>query len=133
MVSDLAKYGVIPNKTWKTYLPQLDMPMMPHLIRGMIDGDGWWSCKLNKNNKCVKQTVGFCGNNLIVSQLRNFLATELSLNITPKILICNNDNMFSQTQWDNKLDCVAIGEYLYKNATVYLKRKYEKFLYIVNN
>lgn len=37
---DLSKFGVIPNKTSTVYLPQLEDEMMPHLIRGMIDGDG---------------------------------------------------------------------------------------------
>ena len=38
---DLAKYGVVPNKTLLTYTPEIDDILLPHFYRGVFDGDGW--------------------------------------------------------------------------------------------
>jgi len=40
MATDLEKFGVVPRKTLLTFLPSLSPELMPHLIRGIIDGDG---------------------------------------------------------------------------------------------
>lgn len=39
----LAKYGVVPCKTSSCQIPLLPEETMPHLTRGLIDGDGWIS------------------------------------------------------------------------------------------
>ena len=40
MAESLANYGVVPRKSDKTFLPVVDKDLMPHLIRGIIDGNG---------------------------------------------------------------------------------------------
>jgi hypothetical protein len=40
MAEDLSKYGVVPRKSYYTYLPKIDDKYMNHLIRGILDGDG---------------------------------------------------------------------------------------------
>lgn len=40
MVNDLAKYGIVRNKTFTVDLPKLDDDLMPSLLRGCLDGDG---------------------------------------------------------------------------------------------
>ncbi len=40
MKDDLATYGVVSNKVHDTYLPELPPELMPHLVRGIFDGDG---------------------------------------------------------------------------------------------
>ena len=40
MANDLEKYGVIPRKSYFTYLPKVSDDLMPNLIRGIFDGDG---------------------------------------------------------------------------------------------
>lgn len=47
MAEDLAKYGVVPRKSYNTYLPLISKEMMPHLIRGIFDGDGSIMAKPN--------------------------------------------------------------------------------------
>ncbi|WP_421021935.1 hypothetical protein, partial [Klebsiella pneumoniae] len=40
LFDDLGKYGIVPNKTFSAYVPAIDKELMPHLIRGIFDGDG---------------------------------------------------------------------------------------------
>lgn len=117
---DLAKYGVVPRKTDLVYLPTLSDDMMPHLIRGMIDGDGWISV-------CSHQ-LGFCGNSNTVTQMRDYLVNKLGV-YKVKVLQCGKH--LYQVTWGAQDDIIKICEFLYDNKQdCYLIRKYENFLQI---
>lgn len=60
MAMDLSKFGVVPRKTSTTFLPEIKESLMPHLIRGLIDGDGWITETHTANNKS-HLVIGFCG------------------------------------------------------------------------
>lgn len=131
MAIDLSKYGVVPNKTFKTFLPILSDNLMPHLIRGLIDGDGnigyrKRNQKQDLNIKNVRGQVAFCGSELIVNQLRDFLVEKL--NVYPAKII-KEGNIFS-VRWNSKQDILLICNYIYSSATIYLKRKKEKFIFL---
>ena len=120
-VLDLSKYGVIPNKTKTVYLPHLDNEVMPHLLRGIFDGDGWVTYK--------GHAIGLCGNETLVTQVRDYLTTVL--NIFKVKVIKNNDNLWS-ISWASKKDIKLIGDYLYKDKNdCYLLRKYDNFKKII--
>lgn len=122
-VNDLSNFGVIPNKTSTVYLPQLEEKYMPHLIRGMIDGDGWISYKSHQ--------IGFCGNHQTVTQLRDYLVDKLGVY---QIKILHTNISLWQISWASKKDIEKIGQYLYKDAKdCFLNRKYQNFLQIQGN
>lgn len=117
---DLSKYGVIPRKTSITYLPQLREDLMPHLIRGLIDGDGWISEKSHQ--------IGFCGNHNIVTQVRDYLSFKL--NIYPVKVLDIYENL-SQITWASRKDITIIGNYIYNNPyNCLLIRKFNNFMKI---
>lgn len=119
--ADLAKYGVIPNKTATVEMPTLAEDMMPHLIRGMIDGDGWISFKSHQ--------IGFCGNEKTVTQLRDYLVQKLQV-FNVKVLH-TSENLY-QVTWASTKDIETIGKYLYANKEdCYLVRKYNNFTNII--
>lgn len=122
-VSDLSNLGVVPNKTSIVYLPRLEDEYMPHLIRGMIDGDGWISYKSHK--------MGFCGNQQTVTQFRDYLVDKLEVY---RVKILHTDISLWQISWASKKDIEKIGRYLYKDAKdCFLERKYINFLQIQGN
>lgn len=41
ILKNLANYGVVHRKSDKTYFPVISPELMPHMIRGLIDGDGF--------------------------------------------------------------------------------------------
>lgn len=122
-VKDLSKFGVVPNKTATVYLPQLKDDMMPHLIRGMIDGDGWVSSKSHQ--------LGFCGNEQTVTQLRDFLVKQLGVY---KVKILHTNTSLWQVTWASQADIETICKYLYKDAQdCFLERKFNEFKKIQGN
>ena len=64
MAEDLSKYGVVPRKSYSTYLPQVSKEMMSHLVRGIFDGDGSIMAKPSPNNDGHNRflhSISFCG------------------------------------------------------------------------
>lgn len=119
---DLSKYGVIPNKTYKVYLPKLEDKYMPSLIRGCIDGDGWISYKSHQ--------IGFCGNETIVTQIRDYLVSKLNV-FNVKVL--HPEEHLWQIAWQGKADIEKIGNYLYKDKEdCFLQRKYNNWIQIIH-
>lgn len=119
---DLAKYGVVPQKTFVSEMPILSTDMMPHLIRGMIDGDGWISFKSHQ--------IGFCGNEKTVNQLKEYLVK--TLNVYDVKVIHTNENLW-QITWASQIDIEKIGNYIYRNKdNCFLSRKYNNFLQIIH-
>ena len=128
MANDLAKYGVVPRKTSTAYLPILSDEMMPHLIRGMIDGDG--SITIVHCRKKPHLVVYFCGNENTVTQLRDFLVTKL--NIFNAKIIQSGNNLW-QVSWASKEDTSKICNYIYKDANFFLERKFSVYQNALNN
>lgn len=125
--ADLAKYGMIPRKTFTAEMPILNEDMMPHLIRGLLDGDGW----ITKSSNYNTQTIGFCGNEKMVTQVHDFLVKKLNLY---NVKIIHAGINLWQCSWASKRDIIKIGNYIYNNKEqFYLKRKYQVFLEIQGN
>ena len=119
---DLAKYGVVPQKTSISEMPVLSTDMMPHLIRGMIDGDGWISFNSHQ--------IGFCGNEKTVNQLKDYLVK--TLNVYDVKVIQASENLW-QITWASQKDIEKIGNYIYQNKdNCFLSRKYNNFLQIIH-
>ena len=119
---DLAKYSVTPRKTATCEMPVLDTQMMPHLLRGMIDGDGWISAKSHQ--------IGFCGNEKTVTQVRNYFVKTLDVY---NVAILHTEDHLWQITWAAKADIEKIGNFIYQDKdNCYLKRKYNNFLQIIH-
>lgn len=97
--------------------------MMPHVIRGMIDGDGWISSAAHQ--------LGFCGNEKTVTQIRNYLVDKLNVY---NVKVLHPENNLWQITWASKKDIITICNYIYENKQdCYLIRKYKEFLKIQGN
>ena len=116
LIKDLAKYSIVPNKTGKESLPEIDHSLKKHLIRGYIDGDGW----IRKQYK----TMGFVASNMqVVNYIQNYLNKEIGvmfkiIDETEKyntgVINCN---------LNKREDSHRALKHLYENASVYLDRK----------
>jgi len=122
----LAKYGVVPRKTFIATMPVLDADMMPHMIRGLIDGDGCVYKGKGRNRDAVKLT----GTLQLVTAVRDYLVAQLGVNKT-KPVRSRSSNIYT-IGWSAKADLEKIFGYLYKDSGSYcLSRKYKKFQSIV--
>lgn len=133
MAEDLKQYGVIPNKTLYTYLPTIPNNLMPHLLRGILDGDGsiiahWHTAKDGRTR--FKHEISFCGTHKLMYDINEFLHNHLNLNIYREIYDYKNKNL-SELKITNYNDIQIVGNYLYNNATIYMTRKKEKYNLII--
>lgn len=125
MAFDLVKYGVIPRKSYFTYLPIIDNKYMNHLIRGIFDGDGSIQASMGKNNRFL-HSFSFCGSHKLMEDLSNYLSATLNLKTIPQVYEYQDKNL-SDIKLQNHSDMYKFGEWLYKDATIYMIRKKDKY------
>ena len=111
-------YGVTPNKTFTIILPYINW----NVIRGLFDGDG---C-LVKDLRCNSWKFEIVSaSTLLANQIYDFYITE-GLNAH----IYKDKNLYKITI-HNKKDISILFYKLYKDCSYFLKRKYDKFLPII--
>ena len=120
---DLKQYGVIPNKTSTVRFIEICDDLMPHYIRGLIDGDGYISYK--------SKSIGFCGNKNTVTGLRDYLVK--TLNVYNSKIRHTQTNLW-EVSWCSHDDICRICEYMYTDKKdCYLFEKYNNYLKICGN
>lgn len=127
MAKDLAQYGVVPRKSAITYLPKINDTYMNHLIRGIFDGDGSIRAIETQQNNRFAHYIGFCGTHQLMTDISNY-CEKLNLKTIPKVYDYA-DKELSDIKIQGKDDMYIFGEWLYKNATIYLTRKKDKYNY----
>lgn len=125
MAADLKKYGIKERKSFDTSLPVLNESMMSHLIRGIMDGDGSVQAHQTNVKNRYKHSVGFCGTELLMYQIRDYLTSHLNISV-PKIYTYKSRTL-SMLTWASINDMHTILEYLYNDAETYLIRKRNKY------
>jgi intein-encoded DNA endonuclease-like protein len=125
MAEHLSKYGVVPRKSLTTYLPQLEENKMPHLIRGIFDGNGTNYIISDKHIR-----FGFYGTKIICEQIKEYLQKEIKAKDN-KIIEKIGCYMIL---WSGDIICKKFYDLIYTNAEeCYLKRKRNKFDIIFDN
>lgn len=133
MAKDLTQYGVVPRKSFITYLPLVPQEMMSHLIRGIFDGDGSVLAKpspRNDGHNRFLHSISFCGSRQLMEDISNYIFNLLHLKQKPTIYDYK-DRKLSGLKISNIEDIRIFGDWMYKNSTIYLKRKkdiYNNFL-----
>lgn len=129
MAEDLINKGCFVNKTDILYYP--DETIVPkdlekHFIRGLIDGDGSLIItNLSKENLYKEFEFSFTGTKEMCEGILKFIDKE-------NLILCKRhkdkeNNNYTLTVGGNK-QVLKIVSLLYENASVYLNRKYEKYL-----
>lgn len=115
MVEDLAKYDIVPRKCKTVTFPSnIDNDLIPHIIRGIFDGDG-----------CISgRSVSFVGNKFVMSTIQEILENKICLN---KVKIGHKGNETFSLAFSSKQNVKDFYHYIYDNATIYLTRKKERF------
>lgn len=115
---DLLSLNIEPKKSMKEIPSILSKEFIPHYIRGMFDGDGW----LSWNNNCAE--IGFGMGYEILKYIKDNVQDHAKIkeyNIIPFKSIF-------RYRITSKVEIRKMLSYIYSNATIYLDRKYEKYL-----
>ncbi|HLO11261.1 MAG TPA: LAGLIDADG family homing endonuclease [Pseudoneobacillus sp.] len=120
----LINKGVIPKKSGKEVVPNIDRDLVRHFIRGYFDGDG--SLVITKRKDSDKLRYKFCivSSKKLLEQVIAIL-TEKECSIPPKAIQKTGE---AYTLNIGSLDSIKkIRNYMYHDANIYLERKYDKF------
>lgn len=132
MGQDLINHGCIPNKSLVLKFPNIKSNLVNHFIRGYFDGDGCVSSCIKKQ-KCIYNNkeyfysyprlyINICGTYEFLFSLKN----EINMfNLYKEKRILTN---CYRLVGSNQNQIKDFFNYLYKNATIYLERKYNKFI-----
>lgn len=124
--NDLAKWGVVPRKSHKTYFPPIPKQLYHHFIRGIFDGDG----TIDNTKKSEKFAI--IGNIDLIQKIQEILIEKCKFKLT-KLQKLNDKNTVIVT-YGGKFQCETFYNWLYKDCEdLYLKRKKEKFEKIWKN
>ena len=127
LYKDLWNFGV-GDKFNEQYMPILREDLYNHYIRGLFDGDG----TVCPHEETKNIHIGLLGGYRTMSQISFYLAYKLGVFQTQPA-VCNNrcfddinKKLYSLRFADNN-EVKIIYDFLYKNATIYIKRKKEVF------
>ena len=122
LVTDLKKYGVVPNKTKTISMPTIREDLMRHLIRGLFDSDGCMYITPDPRQSRALIT----GNQHICSFIKDYIITHLGVRGT---LYRNSQN---DTVWNwalgGRKQLRKLYPFLYQDVTIFLARKHNKFV-----
>lgn len=117
----LETYGLVSAKSLILEFPKwLDKSLYQHFIRGVFDGDGSISTSKYKYNMSIISTESFC------SKIQEILLDELG--VESHIYISSSLDKPTRTLMVTKKHLNKIFfDWLYKDANLYLKRKYDVY------
>lgn len=111
------KHGVVENKTHIAEYPKwLPNELFPAFMRGVVDGDG----SIIK----TRDRVSIVGTQMLLEGIQNKL---IDFNIDSKILGCKNHPITRLMYIDRKDNVKKFLDLIYKNSTIHLKRKYDRY------
>ena len=131
MAEDLSKYGIVPRKTYKNnYIPKIDKNFIRHFIRGYFDGDGCISLTKPKDQNISRAVLSFCADYTLAIELQKLLK---SINVNCNIIDMKKygNDIYSVRIVGNS-NIIKMFNYMYKDSSVYLIRKYDKFIKFFN-
>ena len=128
----LAALGCVQNKTYVLEYPNVPEELTNHFIRGYFDGDGCLSITKRVDRKSPTSKVyqfSITGREEFLQVLQDKLV--VATHVTDKPLKTTSSNFAKAVRYNGFNVVFKLMNYLYKDATVYLQRKYDKYLDMV--
>lgn len=123
---DIAKFGVVPNKTHKTYYPDIPKEFDHAMILGAFEGDG--SIVIRPSNvRGYTGVISWAGNIDFLLGIKNKIKENLGLDMN--IYDClNSKPNIKVIRSQSTDDAIKILDWLYEGKQYCLKRKYRRYL-----
>lgn len=120
IVNDLKSHGINYNKSLTTKFPKHLQPnLYRHFIRGYFDGDGGIYINIEKK----RYSISICGTKDFLYNIQKIWNEELEMSY---VKIHKQSSIYSITK-GGRLQTIRILKWLYKDATIYLDRKYNLY------
>jgi len=131
MFEDLSKYNITPNKTFLiNKIPDIRKDLKIHFIRGYFDGDGSvWEGKVKYKSRdgIIKETRTIGTEFVGTLEFLKDIEIELGIKGNFKKEIRRESNTYYLKYYKLKRSKLFF-DLCYNNSTVYMQRKYDKFI-----
>ena len=125
----LLKQGVPNDKAFKIKFPSNNIvpdKLKRHFIRGYLDGDGCITLPKDKS----KMAWSIIGNYDCMYEMKKYIESEIIHYLIPINKHSQNNNIYKIGR-GGRFVTQTFLDWLYKDATIYLQRKYNKYLEII--
>lgn len=124
MYEILNSYGCTTKKSLTLKFPNInifsDTTLIKHFIRGYVEGDG---CLSYGNKEHTRATISILGTEDFLNGIQRQFGSNKRYSKNNK----NND--ITKVLTYNGKEAFAFAKYIYQDATIYLDRKYERYLH----
>lgn len=133
LYSDLKNLGMLSNKTknditGEFHFPSIEETFIPHFIRGYFDADGsFWYPKRVRSRNNLRTDFG-CSTPNFLTQIKRVLdAKDIRLCYISRVKKASNGKYYTSYNLvsSNSELSKKFANYIYEDATIYLKYKYE--------
>lgn len=102
---------------------QVPKYLLRHWIAGLFDGDGCF-CRILRSNRKNSYACSFVSTIMVCEGLKRFLEQELDIYCG----IFYKNNTTASLNISGRMQCYKFLDFIYKDSTVYMNRKYNKYL-----
>ena len=122
----LISHGVVENKSMIVKLPNVDETLLPHLIRGIFDGDGTISISKNKNANTYRSRVKIVsGSPYLINSLHDVFTLW---GVSSYKYFDKRGKGCHEVYITKKEDVKNFYKIIYENANIFMHRKKNKFI-----
>lgn len=128
MINSLRNLGFTKNKTNDFTFPNIPKELYLHFLRGYFDGDGSMSM-YRPNDGYIRYSASICGTESFLYSIKEYLQNEYSIKFNTNLYKrFNTENCCYSLCLTGKNNVITFLNLLYVNSSIYLNRKYNKYL-----
>lgn len=125
----LISHGCVPNKSLILEFPTtVPDNLVRHFLRGYSDGDGTIYKNKFKNKKTINTIWKIISTKQFCNHVAKILKEELGINCSQSLCKPDKNKITTTLSVGGNLQVRKVLDWLYKDATIYLPRKHEKYL-----
>lgn len=126
---NIIKQGCVENKSNILEPPNIDKSLRKHWIRGYMDANGSISISKMKNSKYGKMfKIRFIGTENVLKWIQSNLIEDNVIKREYPFRKRKEEHIVTQFEFGGNLLSLRYLDYIYDNATVWLDRKYNRYL-----
>lgn len=130
----LSLLGCIPNKSLTLTFPNfLEDRLINHFIRGYFDGDGSICRKPPKITGQIDYILSITSSDKFCNTAKLKMEQMLGVHFTSRLSLPKTNKITTTISVGGNLQVKKVLDWLYKDATIYLPRKYDKYIEFKND
>lgn len=126
----LTNLGCVPAKSLILTFPKwlVDPNLQRHFIRGYFDGDGTLCARKPKITGHIAWEWGIISSDSFCENIKQYIELATKVNVSKRLANPKLNQITTNISVSGNLQIRKVLDWIYKDATIYLPRKYDKYL-----